>query len=193
MNNLEKLRRTQGAFFTKEDVQRILAISSEAVRVFCARAVKRGDLERVKRGVYLIPGLENGMSKDELYKLANYLITPSYISLQTALSYYDISTQITPYTVESVCLTQNPIYEAGGIRYIYRQTAKKYFFGFQKIGEFFIAWPEKAIIDIANLVAYKRYAVDLSAISFNKLNWDKISKWSKKYSLRTNELLKSWR
>jgi predicted transcriptional regulator of viral defense system len=193
MSNLEKLRRSNGVFFTKEDIRRILALSSEAATVFCARAVKRKDLNRIKRGVYLIPGSEKGLAKNESFKLASYLITPSYISLQTALSYYEISTQITAYTIESLCLSQKSLCEAGELRYVYWQTRKEYFFGFQKMGDFFIADPEKAIIDIANLVAYNRYAVDLSAISFNKLDWDKITKWSKIYSSRTKELLQTWR
>lgn len=61
------------------------------------------------------------------------------------------------------------------------------------MGDFFIAEPEKAIVDIANLVAFGRYAVDLSAISFNRFDWVKINEWSKNYSLRTKKLLKEWR
>jgi predicted transcriptional regulator of viral defense system len=193
MSNLEKLRRSMEPFFTREDIRRILDLSPEAANVFCSRAVKRGDLQRVKRGTYLIPGTEKNHTKDESFRLANYLVTPSYVSLQTALSYYDISTQITAYTIESVCLSRRSACEAGELRYIYWQTKKECFFGFQKKGDIFIAEPEKAIIDTANLIACRKYAIDLSAISFGKLDWKKITKWSKIYSSRTKKLLESWR
>lgn len=97
MNNLEKLRRSGKTFFTKEDIQRILSLSPAAAAVFCARAVKRGDIQRIKRGVYCMPSPEDAVTREDSFKLANYLVTPSYISLQTALSYHEISTQITLY------------------------------------------------------------------------------------------------
>lgn len=51
--------------------------------------VKSGDLIALKRGLYL-PGERTNLAAPEPFLTANYLGGPSYISLETALSYWGL-------------------------------------------------------------------------------------------------------
>ena len=43
-------------------------------------------------------------SQEDFFKISNILQVPSYISLMTALSYYEITTQVQREVIESVCV-----------------------------------------------------------------------------------------
>ncbi|MBU4484096.1 hypothetical protein KKA47_01610 [bacterium] len=190
---MEKIRASKLVFFTTEDIRRILNLKGQSSAVFCARAVKRGALIRLKRKIYIIPGLELEFNVKDKFNIANFISTPSYISLMTALSYYQISTQILPYTIESISLVRAGEYSGQIFSWKFWQTQKKYYCGFVKQKEFFIAEPEKAIIDIAQLMSFKKYAADLSSIDFDRFDWNKIEKMIKDYPQKTKNLINLWR
>jgi hypothetical protein len=64
------------------------------------------------------------------------------------------------------------------------------YFGFRKEKEFFIATPEKALLDAFYLMSYGRYALDLSALNADRLDREAIRNLSLKYPLRTQTMLK---
>lgn len=193
MNNFERLRRTELAFFTIEDISRILDLTPDTAAVYLARASKRGDLLRIKRGIYIIASTEPSLDREDRFRLANFICAPSYISLQTALAYYEMSTQIIPSTIESISLARRNEYSGNILRWLFWQTSKKYYFGFLREKGFFIAEPEKAIIDVAQLITCNRYSTDISSINFDGFDWRNISRLVKIYPKRVCNLLDEWR
>lgn len=111
--------------------------------------LKRGFLIRLKKGVYVFSE-EFRKNKISEFIISNYLIVPSYISLETALGYYGLIpekiTTFTAITTRKTTKIKNPL----GV-FLYSNIKKELFFGFTKRREndcdFFIAEPEKAILD----------------------------------------------
>jgi len=72
--------------------------------VLCSRYVGRGLFVRVKKDFYVLEENWRRLSEKDLFRLANHLQVPSYVSLGSALSFYGVSTQVRRNRVESVAL-----------------------------------------------------------------------------------------
>ena len=111
------------------------------------------------------------------YITANQLIEPSYISMNTALNYNDIIQQI-PATIECVSPLQSKLKSD----YLYYKINPKLFFGYYKeFAEgtyYFVAEPEKAVID---LIYYTGYSESYLKDILPKLNIIKLKSYVKKY------------
>ncbi len=102
------------------------------------------------------------------YEIANYLVNPSYISLETALSYYEIIDQF-PYTVTSVTIKKARAYEIGPKSYGYAKIATDLFFDYQKQDNFLIATKQKAVLDYLYLAFRgKRSRNNISLMRFDR-------------------------
>ena len=62
--------------------------------------------------------------------------------------------------------------------------------GFKKEKGFFIATPEKALLDAIYLMSYGRYALDMSAIDPKKVDENELMRLSKEFPIRTRDMLK---
>jgi predicted transcriptional regulator of viral defense system len=193
VNNLKKLQLSGKTILFLDDVSRLLGLSRAAASVYCSRASKRGEILALKREMFLVADSVANLGSKELFFISNNLMTPSYVSLTTALSYYEITTQQPQSAVSAVTILPKKVIDAGPIRWTFFQLKKNFYFGFKKIEEVFIAEPEKAIVDIALLVSFGRYAVDLSAIDFKKFDWKKVEKYGRRFPGRTQALIKKWR
>ena len=176
---------TNKGWWSGEEISSILGLGPEATAVFCARAVLRRDLVRIKRGFYLLPGWLSKTSEDERFKVSALLQTPSYVSLLTALSVHGISTQF-PY---SGCEAINPIrsikYEAEGFIFQFVRFPKKIYCGFYNEKSFFIAEPEKAFVDAVYLKSLGRYNLDSAALHLKKLDPRRINFFVKLFPKKT--------
>jgi hypothetical protein len=112
---------------------------------------RKGLVIRVKRNLYVVsPKVHNKEISTEL--VANHLYRPSYVSLESALSYYGLIPERV-YAMRSVCLTLHKQYDTplGYFEYI-KVPAKYYPIGVgQEVIDnayaFLIASPEKALCD----------------------------------------------
>lgn len=80
------------------------------------------------------------------FSVANFLIQPSYISLESALNLYGILSQF-PYLITSVSTTKSKTVRTYNREFQYAHISKDLYWGFVKTDEYLIATPEKAIID----------------------------------------------
>ena len=122
---------------------------------------RKGLIIRVKRDLYIVsPKVHNQEISSEL--VANHLYGPSYVSLESALSYYGLIPERV-YSMRSVCMKLNKQYETGLGRFEYIKMPERYF----PIGihqeiinnsySFLIATPEKALCD--KIVATKNLKI----------------------------------
>lgn len=147
MTYKELQRKITTPFFTINQLKKIFFLEdSQSIRVAVSRMYKRGDLIKLKRGLYLF----TDQHLDELV-IANLLYQPSYISLETALNNYglipDISAQITGVTTITTKFFSTFLGD-----FSYSKIKKSLFFGFQKIVSqdgltYNLAFPEKALLD----------------------------------------------
>ncbi|MEN9446981.1 MAG: hypothetical protein RJA25_271 [Bacteroidota bacterium] len=113
--------------------------------------LKNGELLAVRRGLY-VPGPETDLSIPNSFLIANHLRGPSYISLESALSYWNIIPERV-YQISSVTLKTTKNYTTPIGRFSYQYLAAPYYsFGVQSVKlaaqqTALIASPEKALCD----------------------------------------------
>ena len=179
--NYIKLKQIKKIYFGCEEIAKVFGIRPASARVSGVRLVRNGFLVRVKRNMYVLRDRWDVLSIEDKFFLANIIQVPSYISLMTALDYYEITTQIQRDFIESICVYRTKETAVSGSVFHYNKIDKKLYAGFVKEKGFFIAAPEKAFVDAIYLKSLKRYNFDLSSIDFKRLDIRKIEKIMAKY------------
>ncbi|MDY6843834.1 MAG: type IV toxin-antitoxin system AbiEi family antitoxin domain-containing protein [Thermodesulfobacteriota bacterium] len=184
---IRKLNRIKDLYFSYQDVAASFGISSESARVSCFRYVRSGDLVRLKRNYYMLIDRWEKRTEEETYTLANMLQVPSYISLTTALIYYGYTTQIQQGFLESVAVKRTREFIVQEMTFSYTKLKKDFYSDFVKKDGFFIARPEKALIDAVYLEDMGRYRLDTGSIDFSKFGRKSLIKLVSKYNNRIRQ------
>ena len=154
--------------FSANDICVLFGVSAVAAAGLLHRYKKRGFISQIKRGLYAFP---DALPPDAY--IANKLYSPSYLSLEFALSYHGVIPE-TVYEITSVTTKATRRFETLGKLFSYRKIKQTAYTGYtiQKqngIG-FYIADAEKAFVD-AN---YLRLLTKQKPVSrFNKEKIDK--------------------
>ncbi|MDZ7830622.1 MAG: hypothetical protein U5L07_02605 [Desulfobacterales bacterium] len=187
---LKELCNIQKLYFGYEELAGALGISSASARVAASRYVRQGLLIRIKRNLYVLRETWEKAGSKERFLIANMGQVPSYISLLTALDYYEITTQVQRDFVESIAVTRTKEIRIDQMIFTYTRINEELYFGFDRENGFFIASPEKAVLDAFYLMSYGRYSLDLSAVNPDRLDPDQIAAMSKRFPSKTRRLLK---
>lgn len=177
-NDLKKIKKL---YFTYQDVAKILSTSEDSARVLCTRYVKQKYLIRLKRNFYILKERWDNITLNQRLELANILQVPSYISLMTALSFYEYTTQIQQKFIESISLYRTFIKDIDGFIFNYSKIKNDYYFGFSKKNNVFIASPEKAFVDSLYLSYLGKYNLDISSLNLEKIDKKGCENILKKY------------
>ena len=189
---LKELRKINKLYFGYEEIARVLGINEASARVSASRYVKQGLLIRLKKNMYVLEETWDKIDRKEKFQLANLGQTPSYISLTTALDYYELTTQVQRDFFESVAVKRSKEVHLNGTVFRYSKLSKSLYFGFKKEQDFFIATPEKALLDAVYLLSYGRYALDISALDPEKFDHAEMENLSGKFPLKTINMLKRY-
>ncbi|MBC8393583.1 MAG: hypothetical protein H8E17_13585 [Deltaproteobacteria bacterium] len=189
---LIELKKIKKFHFGYEDIARALGISPASAKVTASRYTRQGILLRMKKNMYVFREAWNTAGREDKFLLANMGQVPSYISLMTALDYYEITTQIQRDFFESVAVKRSKEINIDGSVFRYVKLAANLYNEFIKEKDFFIATPEKALMDAIYLMSYGRYSLDLSALDSAKLDRRKIEHLSRKFPLKTKNMLKRY-
>ncbi len=187
---LKNLRNIQKLYFDYGELAGALGISSASARVAASRYVRQGLLIRIKRNLYVLRETWEKAGRKERFLIANMGQVPSYISLLTALDYYEITTQVQRDFVESIAVTRTKEIRIDQTIFTYTRINEDLYFGFGRENGFFIASPEKAVLDAFYLMSYGRYSLDLSAVNPDRLDPDQIAAMSTWFPSKTRRLLK---
>ena len=190
--NYTRLRAIKKIHFGYEEISRVLGITPESARVTVNRYVGQGILLRIKRNLYILRDKWDTMTQEEKFAIANMAQVPSYISLMTALGYYEITTQVQRGFIESVAVKRTKKISVLDTTLNFTKIGQGLYFGFIKEKNFFIATPEKAFLDAVYLMSLARYNLDLSSIDRDKLNMAKIKAIAVKFPKNTREALKKY-
>ena len=142
---------------------------------------KQGLLLCVKRGLYVLNEADRNINPSRLF-IANQLLSPSYISTEYALSFYGLIPEkvedITSITTKKTTLFQNTF---GTFRYQHINIPA--FIGFREVKDeanfpFFIAEPEKAIVDFLylHLSSFQRDDKNIFSLSYRFQNVSELNK-----------------
>ncbi|MBW1698676.1 MAG: hypothetical protein JRG77_08400 [Deltaproteobacteria bacterium] len=177
-------------FFTTEEVARKFGITRASAHVLCSRQVKNGSFIRLKKNFYVLEDRWPYLERQDLFVIANYLQVPSYLSCTTAMVYHGLTTQVPRDWYESVSIKRSIQYSARGVTFSYFKLKKDYYFGFTKIGPFFMAQREKAFLDACHLCAHGHYALDWSALDMERLDTGNLKALLKPFPYRTRGMVK---
>ena len=165
---IKKLKQKEISLFTPSDFKRIFQIRKEntAYKIL-ERLTQKGVLRRLIKKKYLFV-----FSASDDFQIANFLYPPSYISLESALSFYGIITQF-PYQVTSITLKKTKVIRAMDKEFSFSHLKPELFFGYEKKEKFLIAFPEKALFDYLyfyskGLKSFEQNDFDLKIISKKK-------------------------
>jgi predicted transcriptional regulator of viral defense system len=186
-----QLLKIQKAFFSLDDVAYTLGIQPGSAAVLCSRYVKKGLLVRLKRGLYARTEQLRNYGQQDLFRLANFLQVPSYISLTTALSYHGLTTQVQRGFFESISLKRTRKFEVGQLTFLYSKISLDLYKGFERVEDVFIALPEKALLDSLYLASLGRYSLDTSALDLTKVNGEVLENLSSLFPSRVRTFMEN--
>ena len=187
---LTELRNINKLYFGYEELAQALGIRLSSARVAASRYVQQGLLVRVKRNLYVLRETWNAATREQKFSLANLGQVPSYISLMTALDYFDVTTQIQREFYESIALRRTREIQVESTVFRYTKISEALYSGFRKEKGFFIAIPEKALLDAFYLMSYGRYDFDLSSLDRDRLDLETLERLSRTFPQRTKTTLR---
>lgn len=193
MEALREIRRVGRLFYTPEEIGESRGLVPASVGKFINRKLAAGEILRLRRGLYASPEDFAGATREELFRMANVIKTPSYISYLTALDYYDLTTQVTVSTIESANPTRSKTFLVKDLAFQFYYCNPAFYFAFVRQDGFFIAEPEKAVLDCLFLKFLGRYAWDESALDLKNIDWKGLKRLLKKYPNRFQKYFARWR
>jgi len=201
LNLISELKKDKLIIFSLRDVENLFPKEKlKTLKNALSRWTKAGRFVRLKRNLYefVEPGSESNISD---VCVANKLYAPSYVSLETALSFYglipDIAAQVTSITTMPTREFKNK----HGC-FFYRSCRPRAFTGYRlmqyKGYKIFIADREKALVDFIYFVVRGGGALNFDEERFDKhilkkLNWGRVSEYAKLFNNKTADALKSLR
>jgi len=130
---------------------------------------EKGYIKKILRGYYIFSDL--ALTEKALFEIANRIYGPSYISFETALSYYGLIPE-SAYGITSVSTRRTYKFRTKIAEFSYKTLMPKFFFGYKLIahnGKYFkIAEPEKAILDYIYINSHLNNESDFEAMRVNK-------------------------
>lgn len=146
------LRATRNLPAIESSTLRVLGEERRALGVQLSRWAAAGKLVQLRRGIYLLPPELRAVEPPPFY-LANLLVRPSYVSLESALAYHGLIPERVPLVQSITTARPGLIALPGGAQgYQYRHVKVAWFFGFKETpvagGTALIAEPEKALLDL---------------------------------------------
>ncbi len=180
-----KIKEKKLFIFSANDIRALFGVSAVAVASLLHRYKKQGFILQIKRGFYVFPDV----LPPDLY-IANRIYSPSYISLEFALSYYGIIPE-TVYEITSVTTKATRRFETLGKIFSFRKIKKGAYtgYGIERQGglSFYIADAEKAFVD-ANYLRSLNKQKPISRFHKEKINSEKALRYAKLFD---NEKLTS--
>jgi predicted transcriptional regulator of viral defense system len=138
------------------DIVERFDISSQKANIILSRLCKKGWLQRIKRGSYILIPLESNSTQplsEENWSMASELFSPCYLSGWTAAEYWNLTEQIFNTIVAFTASPQRKSeHTIAGIRYRTNQINSKNIFGTKKLWinnkQVLIADIHKTLVDV---------------------------------------------
>jgi len=130
----------------------------------------KGYIRKISKGLYIFSDVD--IDESMLFRIANKLYRPSYISLETAMAHYQLIPEVV-YGVTSVSTRRTYRFGTSLTHFTFRTVSPRLFFGYMLTSEAAkIATVEKTLLDffylnpeINNPKAYDSLRVDRNALS----------------------------
>lgn len=139
---IKKLQQKDISLFTLADFARLFEIDNQnTLYKKIQRLEEKEVIKRLIKGKYLFL-----LKKPNEFMIANFLRQPSYISLESALSFHGMITGF-PRQITSITTKKTKLLTFEEKAYQYTQISPSLFWGYEKKENFLIAEKEKAFLD----------------------------------------------
>lgn len=184
-----KIREKKLPIFSANNIRSLFGVSAVAASALLHRYKKRGFILQLKRGFYVFPD----MLPPDVY-VANKLYSPSYVSLEFALSYHGVIPE-TVYEITSVTTKTTRRFETLEKIFSYRKIKRTAYTGYeiqkQQGFTFNIADAEKAFVD-ANYLRLTSRQKPISRFHKEKINPEKALRYAKLFdNMKLISIIKS--
>ncbi|BFN37495.1 hypothetical protein [Fidelibacter multiformis] len=157
------------------------------IRVQINRWVRDGKVIRIHKGLYTLAEPYRKVNPHPFY-IANMLKKASYVSLQSALSWYGLIPEFVP-SFTSITTGRPQSMDTPLGRFDFRHVSKKYFWGYEqhKLSNgihAFIASPEKALLDLIYLTPggeKKAFIEELRLQNVKQIDTSKLTLWTQRF------------
>jgi len=161
--------------FSPREFVDIFKVPKRTASSFISKNLKSGLFIKIRNNYYTLKD-----SYSSPYFIANKIYQPSYISLEKALSYYNIIPE-TVYTITSVTTKPTREFNTPKGIFSYQKIKKRAFtgYGLKKVEEnkILIAEPEKALADFLYFVSLKKQSLN-DRFDLKKINKRKLIKYA---------------
>jgi len=173
------LKEKQISIFSLADFSRLFNIdNNNTLYKKIARLEKKKLIKKLIKGKYSF--LFN-YSND--YTIANYLYKPSYISLDSALSFYGIITGFS-YKITSITVKKTRSFIINDKEFQYSQMSINLFWGYEKKEGFLIAEKEKALLDYLYFFSKGLRNFDKQEFNLKEINRKKLTDYAVRFKNR---------
>ncbi|MHB8279694.1 MAG: type IV toxin-antitoxin system AbiEi family antitoxin domain-containing protein [Candidatus Humimicrobiaceae bacterium] len=200
---ISQLKKNNLIIFSLRDIENLFPEENQkTIKNNLSRWIEKNLLARLRKNLYELiePGLKTNIP--DVY-VANKLYTPSYISLETALSIYSLIPDIAFHVTSLTTLPTREFKNKYG-SFFYRSCQKKAFTGYRLMQyegfKILIADKEKALVDFLYFSLRQKGPLNFEEERFerdliSKLNWERVLEYAKLFNIKTkNKLLelKGW-
>jgi predicted transcriptional regulator of viral defense system len=127
---------------------------------------KKGYIKKIIKGYYLFSHVD--IDESTLLAIANKIYKPSYISFETAMSYYRLIPE-SIYMITSASTRRTSLFETPMARFSYRTLKPALFFGYSLLtGGIKMAFLEKAILDYLYINPAVQSTDDFASLRINR-------------------------
>ncbi len=198
---LTTLKRNKVSIFSLQDIENLFPDANIAtLKNNLNNWLKKGYIERLKRNLYMCvePVLES--STPDFY-IANKLYIPSYISLETALSHYNIIPEVAAQVTSVTTRSSREFKNRYGL-FIYHSCKKRVFTGYRIVYyegyKVLIADMEKALVDFLYFKLRHGISIDFDEERFDadilkKIEWKKALEYAELFNRVTINKLQDCR
>jgi len=198
---LSTLRRNKVSIFSLRDIENMFPVANVAtIKNNLTNWRKKGYIERLKRDLYACvePVLESEIPD---FYIANKLYAPSYISLETVLSFYNIIPEIAAQVTSVTTKPSREFKNRHGV-FIYRSCKKRAFTGYRIVSyeghKVLIADREKALVDFLYFKLRHGQSIDFEEERFDEdvlkgIEWRKAEEYAEVFNKVTLNKLKDCR
>ena len=175
----EKFKKVGLKLFTILDYKRVLEVNYSTAQRSIFRYVKTEFLVKARKGLYFFKN-----NPPHEFEIVNKIYQPSYISFETALSFYEIIPE-TIYEVISATSRTTRTFNVNDIKYSYKKIKRDCFNGYKSIkiknATVLIAEPEKALVDYLYLVVLGKRKLAYERINLSKIKKTKLLSYAKQF------------
>lgn len=169
---IRRLKEKKMILFTPLEFKRVFGVSNWACQWFIKTHTKEGDFLKLRSGLYMLADYPANH-----YLIANRLYGPSYISFDTALSFYGVIPE-TIYAITSANTRGTREFKVGDVSFFYHKLKKGVYTDYKPIKyldtTILIAEPEKALADYLYFVALKKRGLHYERLDLKKIKKAKL-------------------